>query len=322
MVKIAFHDNGLSERGTTRAIWDYAYYNKHLLNNKSIIIYNNNHHSNQKNVIDRIKKEFEVFSYNNWNNQINTILKENKIDILYIIKAGDWDGKLPAPNICKTVVHCVFWCSYPHGDIYSSIAPWVRENNGKFPFVPHMVNIKKYDHNNTLREKLGIPKNTVVFGGYGGKENFNLQEVHKVVYSVALKNANIYFLFSNFNRFCPQTKNIIHLPQILEIEDKVTFINTCDAMLWARRDGEVFSMAHGEFSFKNKPIICKEIGYLGHKHLLKDKAIWYDTPESLYNILTNLNSSIEKDKDWNAYKEYTPELVMKKFKEVFIDPFY
>ena len=36
MVKIAFHDNCLCERGTTTALYDYAYYNKHYLNRLSI----------------------------------------------------------------------------------------------------------------------------------------------------------------------------------------------------------------------------------------------------------------------------------------------
>ena len=30
MVKLAFHDNCLCERGTTISVYDYAYYNKYL----------------------------------------------------------------------------------------------------------------------------------------------------------------------------------------------------------------------------------------------------------------------------------------------------
>jgi hypothetical protein len=40
MVKIAFWDNGLGERGTTVALYDYAHFNEVLLGNKSIILYN------------------------------------------------------------------------------------------------------------------------------------------------------------------------------------------------------------------------------------------------------------------------------------------
>jgi beta-1,4-mannosyl-glycoprotein beta-1,4-N-acetylglucosaminyltransferase len=90
-------------------------------------------------------------------------------------------------------------------------------------------------------------------------------------------------------------------------------------MLWARSDGEVVSMAMGEFSTLNKPIICKNIGYSGHVHLLKDKAIWYEEKDDLIDILENFDKDEMAKRDWNAYKEYTPEKVMKIFDEVFLD---
>ena len=69
---------------------------------------------------------------------------------------------------------------------------------------------------------------------------------------------------------------------------------------------------------KNKPIICTKIGYPGHIELLKDQAIWY-TENNLENILMNFNKNENSKKDWNAYKEYTPEKVIQQFKKVFID---
>jgi hypothetical protein len=89
-------------------------------------------------------------------------------------------------------------------------------------------------------------------------------------------------------------------------------------MLWARSDGEVMSLAMGEFSTMNKPIICMNIGYPGHIHLLKEKAIWYHDLESLSKILLNFNPETERKKDWNAYKEYTPENVMRIFQNVYL----
>ena len=38
-MNIAFWDNGLCERGTTTALFDYAFYNQKILNNKSYIFY-------------------------------------------------------------------------------------------------------------------------------------------------------------------------------------------------------------------------------------------------------------------------------------------
>ena len=38
-MKIAFHIDNLSFRGTTTAVWDYAFYNQTILGNESVIIF-------------------------------------------------------------------------------------------------------------------------------------------------------------------------------------------------------------------------------------------------------------------------------------------
>jgi hypothetical protein len=312
---IAFWDNSLCERGTTVALYDYAYYNKHILKNKSIILYDNTRKDTVPLVVEKFKKEFELFSTDNFN-KVDQILKDKSCDILYIIKAGYNDGKVS--NIIKTVVHCVFNCSEPHGDIYASIAPWVQNNNGKYPFVPHIMSLP--EHNLNLRDKLSIPDTAIVYGRYGGYNQFDIKYVQEIVYKVALERSDIYFLFVNTEKFCDSLPNIIHLDKIIDLNEKVTFINTCDAMIWGRSEGEIFSCSMGEFSIKNKPIITtkENIHDLGHIHLLKDQALWY-TESTLKDILLNFNKEEMSKKDWNAYKEYTPEKVMKIFKKVFID---
>lgn len=318
MVKIAFHDNCLCERGTTVAVYDYAYYNKHYLKNESIIMFQGNDKRNVPDVLNKFQKEFTLRPYNDWN-EANQILNEERCDIIYMIKAGDWDGKMASPNICKTVIHCVFFCSQkPHGNVYASIAPWVHHNNNKYPFVPHMISLP--DHQKNMKKILNIPQEAIVFGRHGGFEQFDIPMVHSVVEEVAKNRSDIYFLFCNTKKFCSNYPNIIHINKIIDLDEKVSFINTCDAMLWGRSDGEVFSLSMGEFSVKNKPIICTETGYLGHVHKLKDQAIWYKNKEDLKNILLNFNKDDIINKDWNAYKNDTPERVMDKFEEVFIKP--
>ena len=149
-----------------------------------------------------------------------------------------------------------------------------------------------------------------------GRDSLNISFVHKVVYIIAKNNPNIYFLFANFNKFCPSLPNIIHLPMITDLNKKVEFINTCDAMLWAQKLGETFGLAIAEFSTINKPIICMNIGWnKAHVHILGDKALWYSNSNDLLKILLNFKSEIESKKDWNAYNEYTPEKVIKIFKK-------
>ena len=314
-MNVAFWDNQLGERGTTVSLYDYAHYNERLLGNKSFIFYNKHHSYNKQEAIKKFLNRFDIVHETNDFEEVDCYLIKYNIKIIYIIKGGEKDNHLS--KIAKNCIHCVFHANDPHGDVYSTIAPWVNGNNGKHPIVPHMINLP--ENNDNMRNILNIPKSAVVFGGYGGSDNFSINFAKQVVYNIAKNNPNIYFLFSNFNRFCEELPNIIHLSMIVDLETKVQFINTCDAMLWARADGEVMSLSMGEFSTKNKPIICMNIGYPGHVHLLKEKALWYNDYNSLYNTLNNFNPEVERMKDWNAYKEYTPEKVMQIFKETYLE---
>jgi hypothetical protein len=312
-MNIGFWDNCLCERGTTVSLYDYAYYNEKLLGNKSYIFYDKNRIENNLNVIEKFKNKFIVHETDNFK-EIDELLLKYNITHLYIIKAGGLDSRLS--KVAKNCIHCVFTCNQPHGDIYSTISPYV--GNNKYPVVPHMINLPQ--HNKNMREKLNIPLNAVVFGGYGGKYSFSIDYVKNTVYNIANNNSNIYFLFANFNKFCPNLPNIIHLSTIVDLNEKVEFINTCDAMLWAKAGGETFGLSIGEFSLKNKPIICTKSGDLGHVQKLGDNAIWYNNQQELSNILLSFNPEIESKKDWNAnaYKENTPENVMNIFKDIYL----
>ena len=105
----------------------------------------------------------------------------------------------------------------------------------------------------------------------------------------------------------------------MDLDEKTEFINSCDAMIWGRSDGETFGLAIAEFSIRNKPVIsCTSGCYNSHVHLLKDKAIWYDE-SNLKDILLCFNREEMSKFDWNAYRDYSPENVMKIFKQVYID---
>lgn len=316
LMNIAFWDNQLCERGTSVSLFDYAYYNQTLLNNKSYIFYDKNNKDNNNVIIEKFKQNFIVHEANDFKEVDEYLLKYN-ITHIYIIKSGELDSRLSI--VAKNCIHCVFSCKQPHGEIYSSIAPWVQGNTGKYPVVPHMINLPKHDE--SMRTQLNIPPNAIVFGGYGGSQNFNIPFVRDVVYNVAKKFSHIYFLFANFSKFCLDLPNIIHLPMITDLHEKVKFINSCDAMIWGRKNGETFGIAIGEFSTFNKPVISTIFcgGDLGHVYLLGKKALWYTNETDLTQILLNFNPELEQKKDWNAYSEYTPEKVMNIFKKVYLD---
>lgn len=318
MVKIAFHDNCLCERGTTVSLYDYAYYNKYYLGNESIIMYIGNDRRNVPEVIDKFKKEFTLRPYINWQKEADNILKEEKCDILYMQKAGEWDGKIASPSVCKSIIHCVFNTQYNHGDVYGRISHCFGRN---YPVVNYMVNLPNVDTN--MRNELNIPNDAIVFGRHGGACQFNIGYVHKVINKITNEYPNVFFLMINTNKFCEDNKNIIHYEKIIELNKKVEFINTCDVMIHARQMGETFGAAVSEFSSKNKPVItCKNGTDLAHVDILKDKCFLYGNEIELYNIIKHIITNINEIKiqDWNAYRNYTPEKIMDKFNEIFIQP--
>lgn len=311
-MKIAFWDNQLCVRGTTVALFDYAYYNQTILGNESIIMYDTTKDHTVEAVVDKFKKHFKVIGVTDFS-QVDPILVAEKCDVIYVIEGGYRTDLVS--KVCKTLTHCVFTCGVPHGTVYSAIGAWVPENNGKYPVVPHMINLP--DIADDWRKELGIPQSATVFGRHGGAEQFDIGYVQRTVYDIARTHPHIYFLLMNTHRFCPPLPNIIHVAPVVSLVEKAKFINTCDAMLHARSEGEIFSLSMGEFASRNKPVFCTRMGSDGHIHLMGDRAFWY-TESTLLDMLVSFDKSVECRKDWNTYKEYTPEKVMAVFKEVYL----
>ncbi|OXA97292.1 hypothetical protein [Flavobacterium hercynium] len=320
-MKIIFHENQLSYRGTSNAVYNYALFNEEILNNESIILYNKNSKHNYDSAVERFRKKFKVIDYSEIS-ELEKIVDNEKADIFYAIKSGKKDG-VEVSN-CKTVIHAVFKNYEPHGDVYAYVSEWLSQEmtNGASPFVPHMIHVEKTDFN--LRKELNIPEDAIVFGRHGGDKTFDISFVKSVVKQISRKRKDIYFLFLGTNSFVFRNifrpyKNIIFLPSTVDEIYKAKFINTCDAYLHARKQGESFGIAIGEFSISNKPIVTwansKE---KSHIEILGDKAILYQNKEDLTSVIENFTPNPAKDYD--AYsKEYSPIKIMDKFKKVFID---
>ena len=109
------------------------------------------------------------------------------------------------------------------------------------------------------------------------------------------------------------------MPTTVDEIYKAKFINTCDAYLHARKQGESFGIAVGEFSVSNKPVITwANSEEKSHIEILGDKALVYENSEKLINIIENFTPNTTKN--WDAYSEqFAPKKVMDKFKKVFID---
>jgi hypothetical protein len=315
MKRIVFYTPHLCLRGTTIANFDYAFYNQKILNNESIIFYDKNHKLNNFGVLEKFKKNFKIIDIDNVSS-LDYALEKEKIDFIYILKGGFKDERIS--KTCKMLIHATATTkeTEAHGYRYAYVSKWMSEHcsGGRLPYVPHMIDLPETEEN--FRQILGIPKDAIVFGRTGGIDTWNLPFATKAVYESLNLNKNVYYIFQN--TILPfKHERIINLPTSSDALFKVKFINSCDAFLHARYEGESFGIACGEFSIKNKPVITWS-GSIERNHIeiLKEKGIYYKNYEELLNILINFN--IDKNKNWNCYNDFKPEAVTTKFNEVFL----
>jgi len=91
-------------------------------------------------------------------------------------------------------------------------------------------------------------------------------------------------------------------------------------MIHARNIGESFGLSCAEFSLRNKPVITY-YNSLERNHIdtLKEKGIYYENKQDIDHILLNLDKKEINELEWNCYQDCSPQKVVQKFKEVYLD---
>lgn len=311
MKKIAFHSNQLGIRGTEVAMYQYAKYNEEILGNKSVIVsFPNRDHR----AIEKFRDRFEVVLMEWW--EYETYLTQNNFDYLYLIKMGTNDGYCFQTIPC--LIHAVFRFNDPHGHKYFYVSDWLAKDQGYDPetySLPHICEkLPEAEYN--FREKHNIPENARVFGCYGGSTEFNIESTKSVIRKVVEEHDDIYFIFMNIQEFAdhPQIK---FYPGNYDLKEKSAFVDACDAMIHARRGGETFGLAVSEFALSNKPVITYELsGERSHLDILGERAILYKGYEDLLDIFVNFPLYIKYTDYDLPYKQFSPELIMKKFEKL------
>lgn len=319
-ITIAFHTPQLDLRGSCEALWCYAHYNEKILGNSSVIVVPLTGIQKDDRALTKFTQRFRLVIYQN-NTDLEEKLMDLGCDILYVIKYGKNDN-IPKIEKIRTVIHCVFDLSEPHGDVYAAVSEQLsKKYNSRFPFVPHMIGLQPSNKGN-LRKSLNIPRDAIVFGRMGGMDTFDLKFAREAIWKAVREKESLYFLFMNTPKFVIHSRAIF-LDGLYDNEEKNRFIQTCDAHLEAGSLGHSFGINCGEFSIHNKPIIAYTGSVWNRSHLdiIGDEVIGFKTGDELYSILINFNPKDYEGKDLNCYKDYSPEKVMKKFKEIFIHPF-
>jgi hypothetical protein len=317
---VGFVVNCLSLRGTETVAWAFAHYNETMLGNRSMVfvkrrkgepVDDHNVNDNTEEAAEWFISRFGEVHYHP-DNEIDDAMREKDVDVCLVEMYGsneEW-----VPKDIPSILHCVFR-PLLKGTIPTGISNCVAR--GMISVLPNIV---PHHHETTedMREDLGIPKDAIVFARYGGYYQFNIEIAHIAVKNVSSRNPNVYFIFMNTHPFMEPTKNVIFLPGTRSLYQKKRFINTCDAYLHARADGETFGAAIAEFAMCDKNIItCRyQMDYFQNEHLcvLGKQCIMYDDQLQLEHILENY-PMYKKDMTNNGYYAYTPEKVMPLFEQ-------
>lgn len=320
MKTIGFHSNQLSITGTEVALYDYADCNETILGNRSFILYNASNPLNQREALEKFSQRFEVVPYRS-KDEREELLRKNGAALMYALKAGKRDGLVS--ETVPTMVHAVFPTNplHMHGSSYAYVSEWLSEvcSRGKIPAVPHIVDLPQTNDN--LRRDLNIPDSAKVFGCYGGRKSFDVSHAIRAVHKVLENLDDTFFLFMNIEKFVDHPRAIF-FPGSVELAFKSRFINSCDAMLHARRQGESFGLACGEFSLMNKPVITYKLGkHRHHIRVLGSKGIYFSGWKDLYEIIRSFNPSVLGSFNWDQYSAiYNKEAVMERFDRFLIQP--
>lgn len=319
MKTVGFFVRHFTERGTEVAIYDYAHHNETLLGNKSIIYCFTPQKQAQvgfpsmRTSYEKFKKRFSLI-------EISDFSEIKDIDVFYTLTHGATDIYSFGSDVWKkirTVKHCVFDVGGQEGDVYCVISDQLnRKYRTKLPVIPHMVCIGQTTED--LRSNLNIPQKAIVYGRYGGYDTFSVPIARQAVCEVAAQDPTKYFLFMNTPKFC-HLPNVIFLEGSTDMEVKRRLINTCDAFLHGRTDGETFGLSIAEFALCLKPIVsnarCTDNA---HFQILGKQIIKYHSKDELVHVLRSFVPA-SFDMTNNGYLQYTPESVMSQFNKVIED---
>jgi hypothetical protein len=309
-MRVGFLNNQIDNRGTGNALFDYADYNEKILGNESYPGFIGGREPNLQ-MLERLKKRFPLKLWTTYGDYFPDV------DVLYHIKSGENDG-FRVPEGVRYAVHAVF--NYdPHGDRYAVVSPWMARIHGA-AYIPHIINLP--ETTDDLRSTLAIGQDALVFGRHGGSDSFDIPFVWSAIDRALQKRSDIYFLFMNTNDphiTFYDNKRVIFIEPTADPYQKRVFINTCDAMIHARQRGETFGIAVGEFASLGKPVITYADSP-ERNHLEEVMCYTYSNEDELvWQLVDNEWLTEDKSEFWTGYDLYTPELVMAKFKEVFLD---
>lgn len=322
---VGFHLDEFSLRGVTVATVAYAKAWSEILGNKSILIkYDND--SNQRKEINKAwhSENLAIIRYNS-KNQLDSIVRSAGIEALYILCSGQKEERFSNLRV-PIWIHAVFPSRIKdiHGRRYACISEWLTKEsfNKRIPYVPHIVNSSEVRKSKEAwREENKIKSDAIVIGSLGGRDSFDLKLAQIRLFNALQCNKNLYFIALNHRKFINHERALF-LPGTDDQEIKSGFINSCNAMLHGRAQGETFGLACAESAAAGKTIL--EWEHEPERHHLEhfcQKKLRYTTAKELSKKIRAFNPE-----EWNqpeikkTVQEFDSKKVANLFEQVFAKP--
>jgi glycosyltransferase involved in cell wall biosynthesis len=303
---LAFVLERFSVRGVEGTVWSYAHYNEKFLNNSSVIIVRPGGGTSEDctpEARDKFCDRFRVYEVRE-DAHIDQLLRDLKVDVCIVPCYGTPDSFVP--SAVPTIAHCVFRADVSLGTMTAAISNGV--SGGRTRVLPNMVDLADSDGTD-LRAELGIPDDAFVFGRLGGWAQFSVPWAPEAVAQVAAERPDVWFALMNTRPF-PAPPNVVFVPGTCDRRRKRQFINSCDAMVHAREDGETFGCAVGEFAVAGLPVVTCASGDMEHARILGAKAIVCADKDEFVARLRDTRALRVMDMHGNGYERYTPARVI------------
>jgi hypothetical protein len=257
--------------------------------------------------------------------ELNAYLGTIQPDAFYAQQYGTVAGTevFPVPEKggkIKTLLHAVFVGTEPHWDAYTAISDSVPRSPG-IATVPYIVPVGDPTETRDLRSEWGVPPNAKVFCRHGGVGTFDISFVHEAVCTHARTHPHDYIVFLGTAPIgCENdVKNIIHLEKNVDLNFKQRYLNSCDACIHARSDGETFGLGVAECSMAGKPVFTFAAPPPGagfHLEVLGPHALRYKDGEGLKQMLDSFDPRPHKakaDEYKSLYAAFGPAATMHTF---------
>lgn len=316
MVRVLFHLNSLSERGTTTAAIEYAL-GLRSFGKQVTFAFNVSEPTTHPLFLEKIGEQFPIIPYKDFLEFSHSASLD--FDYAYFLKSGENDSKL-VPNITN-YVHVVFQNYEPHGDEYVYVSEWLAEEmrfehsksyGHEFKWVPHIVDMPP--PRKCLRESLGIPVSAICGIRIGGQDSFDIEFVIDLVSDLS-KSMEHYFVFVNTEKFIDRP-NVIFLDTIYDKQRKSDLLSSADYFLHARSLGESFGISIVEAMQVGIPVFAWNGGVDKNHTKLLPKEMLYECSRDLESKILNCKSF---DPSPNRFfsEAFRPKNVMEKFLKVF-----